>query len=110
MIENVKKGGVLMFGGSLNSLGGSSPVLTTCPICATDLAERENLAGSGAPAENLVSICRGCGEIVVLATGASGTAFRGVTASEYLSLSPEAQNLLRVAHQLVREQIKRRIC
>ncbi|MBE3602045.1 hypothetical protein IMX07_00230 [bacterium] len=99
-----------MFGGSFNSLGGRSPVLTTCPICATDLAERENLAGSGAPAENLVSICRGCGEILVLAAGASGIAFRGVSASEYLSLSAEAQNLLRVAHELVREQIKRRIC
>ena len=99
-----------MFGGSFNSLGGRSPVLTTCPICATDLADRENLAGSGAPAENLVSICRGCGEILVLAAGASGIAFRGVTASEYLSLSAEAQNLLRVAHQLVRERMKGQIC
>jgi hypothetical protein len=48
-----------------------------------------------------VSICRRCGEIVILCKGDYGVTVRPSSASEYLSLPEEAQTLLRVAFVLV---------
>lgn len=79
---------------------------TQCPNCRLQLAEDRRIAGRKTPGVNDVSICRGCAEIVVLARTDAGLALRPTTASEFLSLSEEARNLLRVAHTLVSQQIR----
>lgn len=99
-----------MSGGLVGPIGESASSFTRCPNCGTELAEDDYIAGRAKPAAEVVSICRGCAEIVTLTRRDSGLGLRAATASEYLSLSPEAQNLLRVAHLLVSEQIKRRVC
>ncbi|MGH8013953.1 MAG: hypothetical protein ACREQ4_15805 [Candidatus Binataceae bacterium] len=81
-----------------------------CPSCGTQLAEAGGIAGRKSPGANDVSICKQCGEIVVLAASDEGLTLRATTASEYLSLSEDAQSLLRVAHVLVNAQIRHRNC
>jgi ribosomal protein S27AE len=81
-----------------------------CPSCGAQLAAGGSIAGRKTPGPNDVSICKECGEIVVLAASEEGLALRATTASEYLSLSEDAQSLLRVAHLLVNAQIKHRNC
>ncbi|MGH7934961.1 MAG: hypothetical protein ACREQN_17610 [Candidatus Binataceae bacterium] len=81
---------------------------SNCPSCGAQLAAGRGIAGRRSPGLNDVSICKECGEIIVLAAVDGGLALRATTASEYLSLSEEAQSLLRVAHLLVNEQIKHR--
>jgi hypothetical protein len=79
---------------------------TQCPNCGMQLADDHRIAGRRMPGRNDVSICRGCAEIIVLAETDTGLALRPTTASEYLSLSEEARDLLRVAHTLVSKQIR----
>ncbi|MGH7987329.1 MAG: hypothetical protein ACREQX_13705 [Candidatus Binataceae bacterium] len=81
-----------------------------CPSCGTQLAEAGGIAGRKRPGLNDVSICKQCGEIIVLAASDDGLALRATTASEYLSLSEDAQSLLRVAHVLVNAQMRHRNC
>jgi hypothetical protein len=68
------------------------------------LADGIKIAGRRRPGHHDVSICRGCGEVLVLAESAAGLALRPATASEYLALPEESQGLLRVAFNLVRRQ------
>ena len=79
---------------------------TQCPNCGMQLAEDQGIAGRRTPGPNDVSICRGCAEIIVLAETDAGLALRATTASEFLSLSEDARNLLRVAYTLISEQIR----
>ncbi len=99
-----------MSGGFSSSLGGFASAFTRCPNCGLQLAEADRVAGRNRPAADVVSICKGCAEIIVFTRNDTGLALRATTASEYLSLNEEAQGLLRVAHTLVREQLKRRAC
>jgi hypothetical protein len=69
-----------------------------------ELADGPTIAGRRHPGRHDVSICRGCGEILILAETASGFVLRATTASEFLTLPDDAQALLRVAHALVRRQ------
>ena len=75
---------------------------TNCPSCGTDLADGDTVAGRKNPGKRDVSICRGCGEIVILSKADRGVTVRHASASEYLSLPEESQTLLRVAYLLVR--------
>jgi ssDNA-binding Zn-finger/Zn-ribbon topoisomerase 1 len=75
---------------------------TTCPSCGTELADGQTVAGRKELGRQNVSICRGCGEIVILGKTEHGLMLRPATASEYLSLPEEAQTLLRVAFVLVK--------
>ena len=76
----------------------------SCPSCGIELAEGRRVAGRRHPGHHDVSICRGCAEILVLSDSERGIALRPTTASEYLGLPEEAQNLLRVAFKLVQSQ------
>jgi hypothetical protein len=77
---------------------------TNCPTCGIQLADGLRVAGRKHPGHHDVSICRGCGEVLVLTESAAGLALRPTTASEYLGLPEEAQELLRVAFKLVQRQ------
>jgi hypothetical protein len=77
---------------------------TNCPTCGMQLANGISIAGRKRPGHHDVSICRGCGEVLVLMESATGLALRPTTASEYLGLPEEAQKLLRVAFKLVQQQ------
>lgn len=79
---------------------------TNCPECRADLADGDRLAGRRKPGHHDVTICRECGEIVVLTRSGAGLALRSTTASEYLSLPEEAQSLLRVAFELVHQRAR----
>jgi hypothetical protein len=68
------------------------------------LADGLKIAGRRRPGRHDISICRGCGEVLVLAESAAGLALRPTTASEYLALPEDAQGLLRVAFKLVQRQ------
>ncbi len=75
---------------------------TNCPSCGTDLADGATVAGHRRPGNRDVSICRGCGEIVILCTADREVTVRHASASEYLSLPEDSQTLLRVAFMLVK--------
>ena len=75
---------------------------TNCPSCGFDLAEGSTVAGRKEVGQRDVSICRGCGEIVILRKTDHGVVVRHASASEYLCLPEEAQTLLRVAFVLVK--------
>ena len=77
---------------------------TNCPTCGTQLSDGGKIAGHRDPGVQDVSICRGCGEILILSRSAQGLTLRATSASEYLALPEEAQSLLRVAYLLVRRQ------
>lgn len=77
---------------------------TNCPTCGLELADGRGIAGRKRPGHNNVSICRGCGEVLVLTESAGRLALRPTTASEYLGLPEESQALLRVAFKLVQRQ------
>lgn len=77
---------------------------TNCPTCGTQLANGFSIAGRKRPGHHDVSICRECGEVLVLTESAAGLALRPTTASEYLGLPEKAQELLRVAFKLVQRQ------
>jgi hypothetical protein len=77
---------------------------TTCPTCGTQLSDGTKVAGRRHPGVQDVTICRGCGEILVLTRSAKGLSLRPTSASEYLTLPEDAQSLLRVAYLLVRRQ------
>jgi hypothetical protein len=98
----------MMNGPVTDSLKGAHVNLqaTQCPTCKLQLAEERRIAGRRTPGANDVSICRGCGEIVALVQTADGLVVRLTTASEFLSLSDESRNLLRVAHTLVNQQLR----
>jgi hypothetical protein len=81
---------------------------TNCPECRADLADGHRVAGRRSPGHHDVTICRECGEIVVLTRSGAGLALRSSTASEYLSLPQEAQSLLRVAYELVQHRARPR--
>ena len=75
---------------------------TNCPSCGFDLADGRTIAGRRQLSQRDVSICRRCGEIVILCKTDQGIRVRHASASEYLSLREEAQTLLRVAFVLVK--------
>jgi hypothetical protein len=79
---------------------------TNCPTCETQLSDGSTVAGRRGPAVEGVSICRACGEILVLARLGGGLTVRCTRASEYLALSEDAQSLLRVAYLLVRRRLQ----
>ncbi len=78
-----------------------------CPTCGIQLAEGHRIAGRKRPGHHDVSICRGCAEILVLSESECGIVLRASTASEYLGLPEDAQDLLRVAFKLVHRQNSR---
>src|SRR5579863_3293249 len=90
----------------VRSANGRQPKLLeiNCPRCGAGLAEGAKIAGRRHPGHHDVSICKACAEILVLSESERGIALRPTTASEYLSLPEEAQDLLRVAYSLVRRQ------
>ncbi len=75
---------------------------TRCPYCGCELSDGETVAGRRNPGHNDLSICRKCGEILLLQRDAHGVRLRPATAAEYLELSEKAQTMLRVAYELVR--------
>jgi hypothetical protein len=75
---------------------------TKCPYCGCELGDGETVAGRRNPGHNDLSICRNCGEILILERYGSELRLRPATASEYLDLSEKAQTVLRVAYELVR--------
>ncbi len=75
---------------------------TNCPSCGTDLADGATVAGHRRLGKRDVSICRGCGEIVVLCKVERRVTVRHASAAEYLSLPEDSQTLLRVAFFLVK--------
>ena len=79
---------------------------TNCPSCGADLADGNTVAGRKRIGKRDVSICRACGEIVILCKSESGVMVRHASASEYLSLPEESQTLLRVAFVLVKRALR----
>ena len=77
---------------------------TKCPYCGCELGDGETVAGRKNPGHNDLSICRKCGEILLLQRDANLVRLRPATAAEYLGLSEKAQTMLRVAYELVRGQ------
>jgi hypothetical protein len=75
---------------------------TNCPSCGTDLTDGATVAGHRHLSSRDVSICRGCGEIVILSKADREVTVRHASASEYLSLPEDSQTLLRVAFTLVK--------
>jgi hypothetical protein len=77
---------------------------TTCPSCGTELAEGGTIAGRRELDSETVSICKSCGEIIMVMKVLDQLALRTISAREYLSLNEEAQLTLSVAFELVRRQ------
>ena len=75
---------------------------TSCPKCGAELAEGRVIAGRKELGRENVSLCRDCGEVLILSETAIGLTLRAATASEYFGLPGEAQTLLRVAFELVK--------
>jgi hypothetical protein len=75
---------------------------TSCPKCGAELAEGHAIAGRKELERENVSICRDCGEVLILSDTALGLKLRTATVSEYFGLPEEAQTLLRVAFELIK--------
>ena len=77
---------------------------TTCPSCGTELAEGGTIAGRREIDSQTVSICKSCGDIIMVTRVLDQLALRTISAREYLCLDEEAQLTLSVAFELVRRQ------
>ena len=77
---------------------------SACPSCGTELADGGTIAGRRQLDDQTISICKSCGEIIMVMKVRDQLALRTISAREYLGLNETAQLTLRVAFELVCRQ------